>query len=555
MLKCQICGKEFKNIIGLATHVAKSEKQVATVQEYYDKYIKQDPNENICKTCGNETSFRGITKGYSDYCSPGCVSKDADIRKKVENTCLERFGATVPAKSEKVKEKSKNTCLERYGVENAFQNKEIQKRQQDILFEKYGVRHNSQMEGFLEKREKTSVEKYGNKYPMQCEEMKNRIRETNMKKYGGPAPACSDEVKSKMSVSFLNKMYERILNSKKFNEKIIPNFDVSSYKGIKHRYEWICKSCGDIIFANLQDSLPRCLKCNPYNINQSEMENDLSNYYSEIGVDLIKNDREILDSMELDLYFPKSNVAVEMDGLYWHSECSGKKNQNYHYLKTLLCWKKNVFLFHIFEDEWMLKSDIVKSMINNKLNIFDEKIYARKCEIKEVNKEEGEWFLENNHLQGFLNSKVCLGLYSNDEIVSILTFGNPRFNKEYEWEILRFCNKTNTRVLGGFSKLLKKFLNEYDPKSIITYADLRYGNGEVYEKNGFKRIRRSNPSYYYLNGYTMRINRLNYQKHLLEDKLEVYDSNLTEWENMQLNGYDRIWDCGSLVYSFEKESL
>ena len=129
----------------------------------------------------------------------------------------------------------------------------------------------------------------------------------------------------------------------------------------------------------------------------------------------------------------------------------------------------------------------------------------------------------------------------------------PRFDHNYEWEILRFCNKLNTSVVGGFSKLLKFFIFNFNPNSIITYADARFGEGNVYLKNDFKKIRLSKPNYFYLGKSKKRESRLKYQKHKLENLLETFDSSMTEWENMKLNGYDRIWYCFN--YDFDLKLL
>ena len=123
-------------------------------------------------------------------------------------------------------------------------------------------------------------------------------------------------------------------------------------------------------------------------------------------------------------------------------------------------------------------------------------------------------------------------------------YGKPRYNKKYDIEILRFCNKLNTIVVGGLSKLTK-VLKERG--TIITYCDLRYSDGSSYTKSGYVQISQSKPGYYYLKNNT-RYSRINFQKYKLNNLLEHFDPHITEWENMQLNGYDRIWDCGNLVF-------
>jgi hypothetical protein len=156
-------------------------------------------------------------------------------------------------------------------------------------------------------------------------------------------------------------------------------------------------------------------------------------------------------------------------------------------------------------------------------------------------------FLDNNHLQGNVNAAINIGLYYNDELVSIMTFIKSRYNKEVEYELLRFCNKLNTSVIGGASKLMSCFINTYKPNNIISYANRRWSQGNLYEKLGFTFTHNTLPNYFYYKNGDLE-SRVKYQKHKLKDKLEVFDDSLTESENMYNNGYRKIYDSGNKVY-------
>ena len=134
--------------------------------------------------------------------------------------------------------------------------------------------------------------------------------------------------------------------------------------------------------------------------------------------------------------------------------------------------------------------------------------------------------------------------------MSVMTFGKSRFDKKYKWEIIRFASKSNFTIIGGASKLLKYFIKIYNPKSIVTYSDRRFGDGDVYEKIGFNFIKSTHPSYYYVKGLNV-YSRFQFQKHKLRLKLNEYNDNLSEWENMIQNGYDRLWDCGHNKYEMK----
>jgi len=323
------------------------------------------------------------------------------------------------------------------------------------------------------------------------------------------------------------------------NEYINQNNDLITYK----------HNCGEIRKSSHQ--YIRCIKCYPYN--KSIAENQVLEFCQSLSPNIISNSRSIIKPLELDIYIPNHNLGIEYNGLFWHSSYSiDTEDKNYHLIKTKLCREKNIQLLHIFENEWenSQKREIWKSIIKNKLNK-SQKIFARKCEIKEISSKESKEFLENNHLQGQCNSSINIGLYYKDELVSLMTFGKSRFNKKVDWELLRFCNKLNYYVIGGASKLFKNFLKEHTG-SIISYADMRYSTGKLYKNLGFEFSHISSPNYWYFKNNTFKLkSRIKYQKHKLKNKLDIFNSNLSEWQNMKLNGYNRIFDCGNQTWIYK----
>lgn len=284
-------------------------------------------------------------------------------------------------------------------------------------------------------------------------------------------------------------------------------------------------------------------------ISVSKQELDIVNYIKEINNTIINlNDRQIINPMELDIYLPFKNIAIEYDGLYWHS--NNKIDKNYHLLKTNLCKDRGIHLIHIFEDEWLYKQNIVKSRLKSIFGVIDNKIFARNCIIKEIPFNESKNFLEENHIQGNVNGKYRYGLFYNNELVSIMVFGSKRKSlgsksEDGHYELLRFCNKLDTAVIGGASKLLQYFIKEYKPIEIISYCDRRWSQGHMYEKLGFKFDHMSKPNYYYIiNG--RRENRFKYRKSELVK--QGFDKNKTEEQIMQERGIKKIYDCGTILY-------
>jgi hypothetical protein len=310
-------------------------------------------------------------------------------------------------------------------------------------------------------------------------------------------------------------------------------------------YSFKCIKCNSYFEDHLHSNTPRCPTCYPKYTSIPEFE--IIEFLSSIGdYTVLKNNRKTLNGKELDIYLPDEKLAIEFNGLYWHSEQNGK-DRNYHLNKTKLCEEKGINLIHIFEDEWYYKKDIIKSIIKNKLRSPDERIYARNCLFSEINNssEERE-FLEKNHIQGYVPSSKSFGLYFNKELVSIMTFGKSRFEEDV-FEMYRFANKLNYSIIGAASKLFKN--SGLNKEKMVSYCDKRLFSGGVYFKLGFEKSSETQPNYYYLNSnYNNRYNRINFQKHKLKNKLESFDENLTEYENMINNGYDRIWDCGNLRF-------
>ena len=265
-----------------------------------------------------------------------------------------------------------------------------------------------------------------------------------------------------------------------------------------------------------------------------------------------ENDRKQLwPKHEIDIFIPKNRLGIEYNGLYWHSELKGI-DKNYHLSKTSQCEEKGIHLLHIFEHEWLnqIKQQIWKSIILGKLGL-NKTIGARKCKIINLTSIQTSTFLETNHLQGNINSSIRIGLEYEEELVAILTISKPRYNKKYDWEITRFASKKGINVVGGFSKLLKYF-RTYNTGSIITYADRRFSEGNLYKVNGFTELSSSGPNYFYfkyVKSKPILYSRVSFQKHKLQNKLEIFDKNLTEIENMLNNGYRIVYDSGNKVFS------
>ena len=297
-----------------------------------------------------------------------------------------------------------------------------------------------------------------------------------------------------------------------------------------------------------------CPKCS---VNKSLPEKELmefiQNYYKG---EVINSYRGFDNQKEIDIYLPDLNIGFEYNGLLWHSSKYVESNTMIN--KLNIVESCGIKLINIFEDEWLYKQNICKSRILNILGK-SEKIYARKCLIKEISYKEVKIFLNENHIQGAVPSKYNIALFYNNEIISVMTFGALRKNLGYEnkigyFELLRFCNKLNTTVVGGASRLFSFFIKKYNPIEIISYADRRWSQGNLYENLGFNFICNTKPNYSYIDGKKqIRINRYNLRKNILVEKYNC-PHNISETKFCHNIGYFQVFDCGNKKYIWKKEN-
>lgn len=288
----------------------------------------------------------------------------------------------------------------------------------------------------------------------------------------------------------------------------------------------------------------------------SNQEKQLFSFVQSLETTAIGNTKKFISPYELDVVVEQKKLAIEYNGLYWHSfnRKETTEERNYHLQKTEMCEKLGFTLLHFFEHEWLLKQNIIKSMIANKMHAQDTCLNARDCTIVELDSKTYKSFCEKNHIQGYCQAKVKLGLLHRkmNDIVSVMSFSKPRFQleKENASEIVRFATILNTRVRGAFNKLLTHFEKSYDVKSILSFGNRRWcnANDNVYSKCGFTLEHVTGPNYfYYLNSNNI-LSRHQCQKSKLSKMLPLYSSELSESELMFMNGYRRVWDCGSLKY-------
>ena len=422
----------------------------------------------------------------------------------------------------------------------------------EVFKERYG----SGSEGakiLNDKRKKTCVERYGFHSPMLNEEVKKKYDATNIEKYGVDNPAKSSGVKEKISKTERNKKTESYLS-----KMITPDLEFIqiSKDDILTFYNNQCTHTFDInrqlLTVRSRNSHQICTICNSVDRNQtSELERALKTKLESIGIKSQSNVKGLVEGRsEADLFIESHNIAIEINGAKFHSE-EYSKGKTYHLRKTKLFLDKGIRLFHFFDDEIIEKEEIVLSMIRNSVGK-SNRIYARKCQIREITNSEGIKFFNENHIQGGVNAQYTYGLFCDDVMVSSMSFGKVRrmlgfrSDEESHYELLRFSNRLGISVVGGASKLLGHFIQSVCPQKITTYANRRWSNGNLYEKIGFSFISFTEPGYYFFHK-NRRVSRHHLtRKSLL--KMGYGESKTTEEMISEEEAY-KIWDCGN--YKFE----
>lgn len=389
--------------------------------------------------------------------------------------------------------KAKESNLQKYGEVNAMCLKETQKKQRN-----------------------TNIKKYGVEFLQQSKKIREKSKYTLMKKYGVDHVSKAEEVRYKISNISKDDLYIRYLSD---NESLfICNEGNHEFK-IKN----------DNYYTRNKSNLPICTICYPIGNSSSLKELEFVKFIRSVYKGLIIE--RYKDILEIDIYLPDLKIGFEFNGLYWHSNLF--KEKNYHLEKTNYFKKRGIRIIHIWEDDWINKKNIIQSQVKNWLQL-NAKIYARNCEVKEVSNTD---FLNANHIQGNVSSVLKLGLFYNNQLVSLMTFdhfeGRKKMN-DAEWNLNRFCNLLNINVIGGASKLLSYFIKNYNPERIISYADKDWSLGDLYKTLNFNIVYETKPDYkYVIDG--KRIHKSRYRKsrtNISESKLDI----------------PKIYDCGKMKF-------
>lgn len=403
----------------------------------------------------------------------------------------------------------KRTKLEKYGNENYVN----RKKAEETYFEKTGYRNPGLNPDSIKKAKQTKLEKYNDENYVN----KEKAKQTNLNKYGVEDAFKSKEVIKKRAKTFK----ERYSNSLEIHNKRVET----------------CLERYNVPYACMREECRDASKAiSKINLHFEELldKNNII-HLKEFRIKNLSYDFKL-----------NNNIVIEIDPTSYHNINWNPKREpmklDYHLNKSLLAEENGYFCIHIFDwDDW----DKIINLIKDDKEI----IYARKCEIKEVSKEDCAEFLNKYHLQGNCKGQdIRLGLYFNNELLEIMTFGKPRYNKNCQYELLRLCS--NAKIIGGSEKLFKYFVNNYNPSSIVSYCDKSKFKGDVYQRLGFELKDKGSPRCHWFNIAT--------GEHITDNLLrqrgfdQLFNANYgkgTSNEKLMLqHGFVQVYDCGQATY-------
>lgn len=512
-------------------------------------YLHNLTDYPVCPECGSRVKFRNSKQGYYTFCSNRCQGKSPVTIEKKRQTSLKHYGVYTPMHDELVRERQRQTCRERYGVDNIRKSEIGKIRIKETMRTKYGVDYPMQSEEVREKSRNTLQQKYGVDHNSKRESDKQRkrdlfqdpnyinkirtsYRKTCLERYGVECANQAPEVRERMTETMRKHYLEEHDNILGYTEEGYWKVKCPHPECNQCQEKWFISSSGTMgnRYRTGREVCTRILPIAESQNKNTSIELFIQNVLNEEKVEYRTNVRDIISPKELDIYVPDLNLGIECNGCFWHS--TQNKEPEYHIDKYNMCQEKGIKLLSIWED-WLMsaeKREIVKSLIKTNLCLYDRVIDAANCEVRIIDTVTSNEFLQQNHIYGKCPCKFKLGLFYRDELVSVMSIVEDKkpISRKHkylngEYTITRFCNRNNVLVTGAQEKLLRYFIETYNPFKImyVTYNDL----GETLDLEGFIVTKESSESvtwFFESRSYKR-------QTRVIEDGIQIYDSGQTKW--------------------------
>lgn len=426
---------------------------------------------------------------------------------------LEHYGVEYSTQRQEVRDKIAATNRLKYGSSSPLGNQEVRQKADQTMIQRYGTTNYNNPS----QRESTCLGRYGTRSASGNPEVREKIKQTSLERFGVENPSCNEEVKLKIAQTKQSKYggygWDAPLIRAKYNNTCQERYGVA----------WYCQT-EDCRLASKNDSGPN---------------RDFEQLLKNSG---ISYEREfVLGKYTYD--FKVDKTLVEVDPWITHnvdiSPYNNPVTKTYHRDKSLAAQQSGYRCIHMWE--WDNPQQLIELL--KPRNSF----FGRCCSVKQVSREEEMQFLNCYHLQGYVKSEIALGLYYQEVLVALMTFGKPRYNKKYQWELLRYC--ATSKVVGGAQKLFKAFISKGKPESIVSYCDLSKFTGDIYSTLGFKLLRSSVGCHWYSpktkKHFTDNLVRARGVDQLLGTS---YGKGISNEQLLLDEKFVRIYDCGQATY-------
>ena len=517
--KCIICGDEFETEVRTQKVCGKQHYRPCPICGKLLPFNRPSDRVKFCsKECSRENTRRKNLEKYGVE----HPMQNAEVRQHHRDSMIEKYGVESPLQSEEIKHRAMQSNQERFGTDWALGNNEVRKKAKETMKSKYGAEYTMQSDVLMEKVKSTSMERYGVENPQMDDEIKKRTAATYLKRYGVENPMQSKAIQQKAQATRLknNGAYMTDDMKQKAQEKWLQHYVLSEdYKS----------NLGQIRISNLNIGFGNKLEMLhiPYSLEFS------------IGLKVY------------DIAIMEKNILIEIDPTYTHNAVGNHWNPHgldphYHLQKTLLARDNGYRCIHVFD--WDNQFDILGLVADR------SPIYARKCELRKIETKVVEEFTNSYHLQGSCRGqKLAYGLFYNSELIQIMSFGKPRYNPKYKWELLRLCTMPGYYVIGGAERLFNAFLKETAPESIVSYCDLSKFSGDVYLKLGFSHSHNTVPTKNWSKGSKRITNNLLLQRGFDQLFNTNYGKGTDNEALMIAHGWLPVYDCGQGVYVWKSE--
>lgn len=483
----------------------------------------------VCPICMiGELKWNNTTKDYRQFCCRECAAKDPNRVAKQQSTMMDRYGVTSWSQTEESKnvvrtsalavQARKNTIEKTYGSHDSYKqhlSQVAQKNYNQLSAEETAARQKL--------RKCRMIEKYGVEHPMQSDEIKRRQRDTMVDRYG-----VMSYHQNMMSIDTINRLRDS-------------DWLINQHHVLRKTQQQIASELGvdPTTIGRVFDKLDIDKR---YFYGSAE-QRSLAEWLKAEGLTVLENQR-ILDGKELDILLPDLNIAIEYCGIYWHCDIHDRITSKTHADKYNECKKRGIRLITLFQNEWLEKQELVKNKIRTICKIAKcPKIGARTCTVRCVEPAEKNAFHNQHHIQGTDKSTVAYGLYDKSDTLVACLSGTLTKNT---LNITRYSSIGG--VMGGFSKLLKHTEQVLKITETVTFADLRWSDGDLYLNNGFVADKMVEPTFYYYDNKKKKVlHRSNYMKHKLIEQYG-FDATMTEFQMCDSLGLLRIWDCGKIKF-------